>query len=121
MTINGASDFDDLDSLRANPETTSKAAERSQKSRETYTVVPDEFLQQVATRTKLRASLLVALHMLKLDWKNKGEAFQLTNIGLEKLGISRQEKWKALGELEAQNLIRVEHICRKSPRVTLLR
>jgi hypothetical protein len=45
---------------------------------------------------------------------------KLANGVLEIYGVSRGQKWRALKELEALGLIRVEHCERKSPRVTVL-
>ena len=44
----------------------------------------------------------------------------LSNAALEKEGVTRRAKWRALRELEALRLIMVERRPRQSPRVVLL-
>jgi len=61
-----------------------------------------------------------ALHLLFRVFKERRQTIKLANGVLEIYGVSRGQKWRALKELEALGLIRVEHCERKSPRVTVL-
>ena len=71
-------------------------------------------------KAKWRATVLVALHLLELEWRGtEGAPVVLSNLGLEELEISRRQKWRALRELETLKLVTVERIKGKSPRVTL--
>jgi len=117
--------FEDLDAHSGKPDDTAStsATEEDKADKQphgTFIKVPDEYLRRLALETSRRASIIVGLYLIKLNWKSKGEAISLPNAGLEKLGISRQEKWLALGELEERKFIRIERISHKSPRVTLL-
>jgi DNA-binding MarR family transcriptional regulator len=61
-----------------------------------------------------------ALHLLFRVFKERRQTIKLANGVLEIYGVSRGQKWRALKELEALGLIRVEHCERKSRRVTVL-
>src|SRR6476659_8146541 len=51
----------------------------------------------------------VALILLYLHWKGvKGEPVKLANGMLKIDGVSRRSKWRALRDLEARGLVRVE-------------
>src|SRR5215204_3763989 len=62
----------------------------------------------------------VALMLLHLHWKSKGQPIKLTNVQLRMLGVSRQSKWRALHDLQGRGLITVEHRPNRSPLVRLL-
>ena len=66
------------------------------------------------------ASYRVALHLLYLNWKQKGGPVKLPNGMLAQGGVAKKQKWRALGELERLGLISVERRHGKSPVVTLL-
>jgi DNA-binding MarR family transcriptional regulator len=61
----------------------------------------------------------VALHLLYRHWKNGGQPFSLGNQTLEKEGVDRYAKWRALDELEQLGLISIERRPRRSPRITV--
>jgi hypothetical protein len=63
----------------------------------------------------------IALHLLYLDWRARGEPIQLANGLLRIDGVSRYSKWRALDELERRGLIAIEPRPRRSPIVTLLK
>ena len=61
----------------------------------------------------------VALYLLHLSWKEKGAPIKLANGMLERDGVSRFGKWRALADLEQRGLIAVERRPRRSPVVRL--
>jgi hypothetical protein len=61
----------------------------------------------------------VALHLLYLHWKGKGEPIKLANGMLEEDGVSRHAKRRALIYLERRGLITVERRLKRSPIVTV--
>jgi hypothetical protein len=63
---------------------------------------------------------MVWIWLLHLYWENHSRTFRLPNERLQKYGVSRFAKARALRELEAAGLIQVEREDRKSPTVTLL-
>ena len=62
----------------------------------------------------------VALCLLYLHWKGRGEPVKLANGMLQIDGVSRQAKWKALNDLEHRGLIAVERRQRRSPLIRVL-
>jgi hypothetical protein len=62
----------------------------------------------------------VALCLLHLHWKNRGEPIKLASGMLLFDGISRYSKWKALGDLERRGLVTVERRPRRSPIIRLV-
>jgi hypothetical protein len=62
----------------------------------------------------------VALYLLYLHWKGKGEPIKLANGRLRVDGVSRFSKWRALGDLERRGLIDIERRPRRSPLIRLL-
>ena len=62
----------------------------------------------------------IALCLLYLHWRAKGQPFQLANGLLQIDGVSRFSKWRALVDLERRGLIATERRRRRSPIVRLL-
>jgi hypothetical protein len=62
----------------------------------------------------------VSLWLLHLAWKAKSKTFQLPNGQLNSFGVRRNTKERALRDLEAAGLIRVDRRQRKSPIITIL-
>jgi hypothetical protein len=62
----------------------------------------------------------VALSLLYLHWKGKGEPVKLANGMLLIDGVSRQSKWRALRDLQRRDLITVECRPNRSPIIRLL-
>jgi hypothetical protein len=61
----------------------------------------------------------VAIFLLYLHWKGKGEPIKLANGMLKEDGVSRHAKRRALIDLERRGLVSVEWRPKKSPIVTL--
>jgi hypothetical protein len=72
-------------------------------------------------KTTHRATIFVALELLHSAWKNLGKPVTLSNTRMAEWGVTRSEKQRALAELEAVELVRVERSNGKAPRVTLLK
>jgi hypothetical protein len=64
-------------------------------------------------------SYRVALYLLYLNWKGKGAPIKLANGMLQEDGVGRHSKWRALGDLEARELIAVERRRSRSPIIRL--
>jgi len=85
-----------------------------------FVMVSLAWAERLSTAKHL-ASWSVALELLRRDLKHNGQPIPLPNGQLElKFRISRQQKWRALRELELLGLIRIEARPRKSPLVTLI-
>jgi hypothetical protein len=61
----------------------------------------------------------VALYILRRDWETDRAPVKVSNVAMERLGLSRQSKWRALKELEALGLIHVQEAYGKNPVVTI--
>ena len=61
----------------------------------------------------------IALYLLYLDWRGRGEPIKLANSLLQIDGVSRQSKWRALTDLERRGLITLERRPRRSPMIKL--
>ena len=59
-------------------------------------------------------------HLLFLTWRAPDKPVKLANAELARKGIDRQSKRRALLELEALGLVRVEWRYKKSPIITVL-
>jgi DNA-binding transcriptional ArsR family regulator len=124
---NGASDFSDLESLRARDTDipaskveTPSSKRIEEKRRRQFIMVPMDWVDRLA-RIPHRATFIVALRLLRLAWQHPHKSVTLSNIGLAELGVARAEKYRALAELGAVGLITVERSKGKAPRVTLLK
>jgi hypothetical protein len=113
--------FDNLDALRLPDETVTKTRVEPRKVRERR----KQFVQMSwAWGEKLKhvnRTWYIAMHLLHLDWKQKGGRIKLPNGWLEFEGISRFAKYRALAQLEELGLITVNRRPRKSPIVHVLR
>ena len=72
------------------------------------------------TKAKCFGAERVFLHLLFLTWRSPNKPVVLANMELARKGIDRHAKRRALLELEALGLIRVEWRPKKSPIVTVL-
>ena len=69
--------------------------------------VPIVWMERL-TGARYAATLKLAHYILFQDWKNGGEAIPLTNKALQQIDVSRGQKWRGLGELEALGLVVVD-------------
>jgi hypothetical protein len=88
-----------------------------QKRREHFVQVPWRWVEKL--KGAASQTWYLAHHLLYLHWKGGGEPIKLANGMLEFDGISRQSKWRALGDLERRGLIMVERRPKRSPIVRL--
>lgn len=119
--VKAKTDNFDLEKLRVPPEqvlVSSRTPRRIAKRREHFIQVPFGWLERLdGAAAKVYA---LALHLLYLNWRNKGQAFRLPNGMLLVDGISRRTKWRALVELERRGLISIERRPRKSPLIRVI-
>ena len=73
-----------------------------------------------ATKATNNRKALVCIELLYASWKAKSLTFPLPNARLQKRGITRETKRRALRDLERGGLIIVERPSRKTPIVTLI-
>jgi hypothetical protein len=90
------------------------------KRRRHFVMVPWTWLEKLAA-ARYVATYRVAHHILYWHWKEHGEPFTLSNGIMAIEGVSRWQKWRALGELEKLGLITIERRRRKTPRITVLK
>jgi hypothetical protein len=62
----------------------------------------------------------VALCLLYLHWKGRGEPIKFANGMLQVDGVNRQAKWRGVNDLERRGLIAVERRQRRSPLIRVL-
>jgi hypothetical protein len=92
---------------------------RIQRRREQFVIVPWFWIERLSEARHI-STYRVALHILHLNWKRRGQSFVLPNGMLKMEGVSRWGKWDALQELEQLKLIRIERRPRKSPVITVI-
>jgi hypothetical protein len=89
------------------------------KRREHFIQVPGIWKERL-TKVKYISTYRVALHILMRDFETRGKPFTLSNGALALENISRLQKWRALSELKAAELIHIERRARKTPQITAL-
>jgi hypothetical protein len=87
--------------------------------REHFTQVPGIWKERL-TKVKYISTYRVALHILMRDFETRGKPFTLSNGALALENVSRLQKWRALSELKAAELIHIERRERKTPQITAL-
>jgi hypothetical protein len=65
-------------------------------------------------------TIMVGIELRFLFFKAFHKPFPLTNTAMEKIGVERHAKYRALAELEDLGLIKVEKRLKKSPLITVL-
>jgi len=110
----------DMDNLRINAKALCAEPDvraKRRKHAEPFVQVPLSLMERLSGRRGAVYAVAIYLHQ---NWKNPGELITLSNVTLEAWGVSREEKRKALPELEALGLISVERRGNRAPRVKLL-
>jgi hypothetical protein len=87
--------------------------------KDAFVKVPLWWLEQ-ATRATRTQQAFICVWLLHLAWKAKSPTFPVPNGQLGKHGFGRHTKHRALTNLEAAGLIKVERRADKNPVVTLL-
>ena len=88
---------------------------RRRRAPETFAQVPLEWAAKAAKATNTRKAL-VWIELLYAVWLAKSETVTLSTVRLD---VSHQTKCRALRELEAVGLVKVEWRARKAPLVRL--
>jgi DNA-binding transcriptional ArsR family regulator len=111
-----------VDDLKLPPEMARERSvgipKRIQKRQQQFVKLPLTLVDKVArhSRDKIFA---VLCHLLHLEWKQGGGPIKLPNGLLDKLGVGRGAKYRALRKLERLGIVSVERQDRKSPIVTI--
>jgi hypothetical protein len=84
-----------------------------------FAPVPLEWAAKVAKRTRSPA-FAVKVALAYMAWKAGGPTFPLTNTLLDRLGVNRENKRRALANLEKNGIIQLERRGRRAPIVTVL-
>lgn len=114
----------DLEALHVDPADPSLLVKRAAvppkilKRRDQFILVPMVWFEKLAGASD--RTHRVALYLLHLDWKGRGEPIELANGMLRICGVSRQSKWRALADLERRGLVEIERRPRRSPVVRLM-
>jgi hypothetical protein len=108
----------DIQNLRLSPDQIRVVTPRKiTRRREHFIRVPFGWLERLnGASGKVYA---LALHLLYLHWKGRGQPIKLANGMLKIDGISRAAKWRALAELERRGLVSVERRSKRSPLVSV--
>ena len=78
-----------------------------------------EWAAEIAKRTRSPA-FAVKIALAYMIWRTGSHTFSLTNTLLDRLGVSREGKRRALANLERDGVIQVEKRGRRAPIVTVL-
>jgi len=93
-----------------------RVPEKIRKRQEQFIKVPMWWYEKLTNPLPAtRCTIALALHVLYLNWRSRGEPFKLPNGTLQYDGISHDSKTRALKDLEQRGLITVEWRERKSP------
>lgn len=111
----------DLERLAITPEVTASLgrAATAKRHHRQFVMVPWSWVERLQAAHYI-GSYRVAMHLLFQHWKSDGQPVKLSNVALARMGVSRDQKWRALRELERLGLIGIERRKRRSPLVTIL-
>jgi hypothetical protein len=112
----------DLDDLKLPPEIvrerTVGVPQRIKKRQRQFVQLPLALVDKVGRHSRDK-TFVVLCHLLHLEWKQRGGPIKLPNGLLDKLGVGRGAKSRALSKLERLGIVSVERRDRKSPIVTI--
>jgi hypothetical protein len=112
----------DLDGLKLPPEMVRErpvgVPERIKRRQGQFVMLPLALVDKVARHSRDK-TFAVLCHLLHLDWKQGGGPIKVPNGLLDKLGVGRGAKSRALRKLERLAIVSVERKDRKSPIVTI--
>ena len=89
------------------------------KKAEAFVKVPLWWIETAAKDAR-SPTTIVLIELLYAAWKAKSSTFPLPNARLEKLGVSRQTKYRVLRSLERRPVILVKRSPDKTPIITLI-
>jgi hypothetical protein len=96
-----------------------QSARRAVHREHQFIKVPVDWADKLGA-AKNAATAKVALRILRLHFFSRGRPVELGNQALQKTGVSRMQKHRALAELEHLGLVRVRRRPLKSPIVTAI-
>lgn len=119
--------FDDLGSFRLSPETAERLAKakprleaKRKRQARVFAMLPIEQFQSLAAAAKSSLlAVVLELDRLVLTSHGRTNTVKLSNQRLERLGISRQAKYRALGLLSRHGLVTVVREGNECPLVTV--
>jgi hypothetical protein len=91
-------------------------AGKRKKWRRHYVRFPWAWIERMGS-VRSGSTFRLALLLVYEHWRTGGRPIELSNIASKGEGLSRWSKWRALADLEALGLIRVERRPKQSPRV----
>jgi heme A synthase len=103
----------------ADPTLRPKAARPKKQWQRRFIKFPWEWMDRLKA-TKSGVTYRLALLLAYEHWRTGGRPVVLSNIFVEREGISSRSKWRALQDLERLGVIAVERGARRSPRIKLL-
>ena len=112
----------DLDDFKLPPEMVRErpvgVPQRIKKRQRQFVQLPLGLVDQVARHSRDK-TLAVLCHLLNLEWKQGGGPIKVPNGFLDKLGVGRGAKCRALKKLERLDIVSVERRDHKSPIVRI--
>jgi hypothetical protein len=109
--------FDDISKLKLPPEMLeiyTRTPAKILKRRENLVIIPITWWERLAGCGSAHA-YHVAIFLLHLHWRNRGQPFKLPNGMLKYDGVDRFAKWRVLRLLEQRGFITVEKRPKRSP------
>ena len=116
MMVNG--DFD-LARFRMDPaDPRYRNVGKPKKWQRHYVQFPWRWVERLQAAKRI-STYRLALLLVYEHWRTRGRPMVLSNVVLEREGVSRRSKWRALVELENLGLVEVRRRRRQSPRLVL--
>ena len=94
-------------------------AEKAKRRRQQFTQFPHSWVEGLRNARRT-GSYRLALFLLHRHWKEGGKPVRVSNLAVEWVGLSPQEKMRALRELESLGLVRVDRQPNRAPTVTVI-
>ena len=113
----------DLDDFRLPPDMVRERAigvpRRIKKRHQQFVKLPLALVERIARHSRDK-TFAVLCYLLHLEWKQGGGSIKVPNGFLDKLGVGRGAKCRALKKLECLDIVSVERRERKSPIVRII-
>ena len=112
----------DLDDFRLPPDMVRERAigvpRRIKKRHQQFVKLPLALVERIARHSRDK-TFAVLCYLLHLEWKQGGGSIKVPNGFLDKLGVGRGAKCRALKKLERLDIVSVERRDHKSPIVRI--
>jgi hypothetical protein len=115
----GSSKIFNLDAFRTTSGHGTRTRSRRGQWQRQFIMVPWGWVERLGTRRVGDCTYRLAFLVLYEHWRNGSQPIVLSNILAAEVGLSRQDKWRALHELECLRLVRVIRRRGASPQVIL--